>query len=202
MSRPRNVAAASLALVAILVACNEGSPPPAAPITLPANAEAGADAASLTTGAIDASTVLAAAIGDSGVDAASIDTRPDASKDAASDASDAQSRDFYSCAADIDCIAVPKVGCCSNGYKEAVNKESATAYAQSFTCPTPNQMCPHYILNDTRVPECNGGTHKCEMVAIDQIKCGGLGPSPHVCPSDHRCVTPKTPSDATGHCRK
>jgi len=124
--------------------------------------------------AIDASTVLAdaaAAIGDSGPDAASIDTRPDASKDGASDAA---TRDFYSCAADIDCIAVPKSDAAATVQRGGQQGER-DLLRPMFTCPTPNQMCPHFMLNDTRVPECNGGTHKCEMVAIDQIKCGGSG---------------------------
>src|SRR3978361_210664 len=89
MSRSRNVVVASFALFAIVAGCNEGSAPPAAPITMPATPDAAADAASVTTGALDASPIskdAVAAMSDSGPDAAAIDTRPDASKDGSPDA--------------------------------------------------------------------------------------------------------------------
>jgi hypothetical protein len=71
---------------------------------------------------------------------------------------------FAACASDADCIAVPKGGCCNNGYKEAVNKAQASAYAASVTCEK-HRMCPQYIVNDTRVARCSPSANKCVMVA-------------------------------------
>jgi hypothetical protein len=75
------------------------------------------------------------------------------------------SGDFYSCAADADCVAVPKVGCCHNGHLVAVNKQATDAYKASFTCGQKRPMCPQYIIKDSRVAKCDGTSHKCEMVA-------------------------------------
>jgi hypothetical protein len=71
--------------------------------------------------------------------------------------------DFYSCHADADCVAVAKNACCNHGDKEAVNKDQAQAYKSSFTCPE-HRPCPMFMRRDNRVPVCNGGTHRCEMV--------------------------------------
>lgn len=134
-----------LASIALIAACKEGGPPASGPVTTTANL------------GVDGGEAGAA------LDAAPIPAAPGAPT-APATASDAAPADFYACAADTDCVAVPKVGCCNNGYKEAVNKSSADAYKASFTCPTPNQICPHYMINDQRVPECNKTTKKCEMV--------------------------------------
>jgi hypothetical protein len=72
---------------------------------------------------------------------------------------------FRSCRADDDCVAVPVVGCCHNGWKTSVSRELEDAYALSFQCPTERPFCPKYLVIDTRVPECNQGTHLCELVA-------------------------------------
>jgi hypothetical protein len=106
---------------------------------------------------------------------------------------------WESCNVDSDCEAVPQVGCCNNGYKAAVNKHHVTAYEDSFTCPPPKPFCPLYVILDTRQPECNTGSHTCEMVAIDSISCGGFTANPHVCPSGYECDLPKTP-DLPGKC--
>ena len=108
--------------------------------------------------------------------------------------------DFYSCNTDTDCVAVPRVGCCHNGWEEAVNRHHVTAYEHSFTCSHP-QICPMYMVDDTRQPECNLSTGKCEMVAIDDISCGGFTMNPHACPSGYDCVMnkPYVP-DMPGHC--
>ena len=82
----------------------------------------------------------------------------------AADDADAGSPQFRACQADSDCIAVPKVGCCHNGWMFAVNGSQKDAYAQSFTCPQPRPMCPMYIVHDTRVPRCDAPTHLCTMV--------------------------------------
>jgi hypothetical protein len=200
MLRPTRLClAASLALTALApaLACNESNPPPTGPVTIPVNPDAEADAHRPPPNAADAAA-------ESGVDSAGAS---DASSildalAAMHDASPADAAaDFYTCAADNDCIAVAKVGCCNNGYKEAVNKQSASAYKLSFTCPNPNQICPHYVVNDTRVPECNSGTRRCEMVAIDQIKCGGFIKNQHACPDGYHCVPSKVP-DMPGTCKQ
>jgi len=70
---------------------------------------------------------------------------------------------FQACQADSDCVAVPRVGCCHNGWKEAVNVAQKDAYAASFTCQT-RPLCPMYIIRDMRVPRCDLHTHLCGMV--------------------------------------
>ncbi len=70
---------------------------------------------------------------------------------------------FQACQGDSDCVAVPRVGCCHNGWKEAVNVAQKDAYAASFTCQT-RPLCPMYIIRDMRVPRCDLHTHLCGMV--------------------------------------
>jgi hypothetical protein len=70
---------------------------------------------------------------------------------------------FQACQSDSDCVAVPRVGCCNNGWKEAVNVSQQDAYAASFTC-TQRHPCPMYIVRDMRVPRCDTSTHLCAMV--------------------------------------
>jgi hypothetical protein len=107
--------------------------------------------------------------------------------------------DFYSCATDSDCVAVGKGGCCSNGWKVAVNSGEVDAYEASVACTvTPHPLCPLYVVNDTRVAECNRGTHQCEMVAIDAIQCGGFVVDPHKCPDAYECHV--SFPDAPGTC--
>ena len=75
--------------------------------------------------------------------------------------------DFFSCAADADCIAVPKNACCNNGFMEAVNSKSADAYKASFTCDNRGRMCPQFRIRDTRLPHCNADAHRCELLKAD-----------------------------------
>src|SRR5438105_6142070 len=83
-----------------------------------------------------------------------------------------KSKDFFSCHTDNDCVAAPKVGCCTNGWMVAVNKHQKTAYEHSFVC-TEMIVCPMYVIHDTRVAECNGGTQNCEMILPADIRWGG-----------------------------
>lgn len=106
---------------------------------------------------------------------------------------------WESCNVDSDCEAVPQVGCCNNGYKAAVNKHHVTAYEDSFTCPPPKPFCPLFVILDTRQPECNNTSHTCEMVAIDQISCGGFVANHHACPSGYDCSGASNP-DLPGKC--
>ncbi|HEX8789345.1 MAG TPA: hypothetical protein VF765_00235 [Polyangiaceae bacterium] len=86
---------------------------------------------------------------------------PGPADDNAADAGNAQ---YRACQQDADCTAVPRVGCCNNGWLEAVNVGQKDAYAKSFTCPQPRPMCPMYMVHDTRTPRCDPGTHLCTMV--------------------------------------
>jgi hypothetical protein len=107
----------------------------------------------------------------SGPDAAVALAEPSTTSDAAvatTGAPDAGT--FYSCNASTDCVAVPKVGCCYNGYREAVNKGSVLAYKASFVCDNPHPMCPQYLIRDTRVPRCSPTLHRCEMVGAEGAK--------------------------------
>jgi hypothetical protein len=85
-------------------------------------------------------------------------------QDAAPQAGDAAPAQFRACTTDADCIAVPRVGCCHNGWNEAVAASQKDAYATSFTCPDPHPMCIMMIVHDTRVPRC-GADHLCTLVA-------------------------------------
>jgi hypothetical protein len=73
---------------------------------------------------------------------------------------------FRSCRTDDDCVVVPVVGCCHNGWKTSVNREREDEYQHSFQCPTESPICPKYLVIDTRVPECDQGTHICELVPV------------------------------------
>jgi hypothetical protein len=72
---------------------------------------------------------------------------------------------FRGCAADKDCIAVDRIGCCRNGWKEAVAASQAAAYAASFHCPDPHPVCPMYLVRDDRVPVCDRVQQLCELRA-------------------------------------
>jgi hypothetical protein len=113
---------------------------------------------------------------------------------------DTTAENFFSCHTDDDCVAVARVGCCSNGWKEAVNVDEVDDYEASGpkVC---NMMCPRYMVLDTRVAECNRAQHKCEMVAIQDIQCGGFVANPHHCPDGYDCVSNGIP-DAPGSCQK
>jgi hypothetical protein len=96
--------------------------------------------------------------------------------------------DFFACKTTADCVAVPLAGCCNNGYKIAVNKGEVKAYDAANACTNPHPICPEFIINDTRVAECDASTHECEMVAcppyqhydstklacVDNPHCGGI----------------------------
>src|SRR5580704_9002353 len=66
---------------------------------------------------------------------------------------------FRSCGSSADCVAVPRVGCCHNGWNEAVAASQRDAYAASFVCPQAHPICAMFIVRDTRIPECDAATH-------------------------------------------
>lgn len=111
--------------------------------------------------------------------------------------------DFVSgCTTDADCVAVDK-GCCSNYGSTAVLGSKASAYTASLACQ-PHTMCPMFMLvPDYATPECNRGTHKCEMVKPADVQCGGfLAPAAqHECPAGYNCThAPGVNPDMAGKC--
>ena len=75
-----------------------------------------------------------------------------------------KAEDYYACTADSDCIAIPEESCCQNGYKAAVNRNRVAAYRAANACKLSNPLCPHLMVNDTRVARCDHATHQCRMV--------------------------------------
>jgi hypothetical protein len=72
---------------------------------------------------------------------------------------------YRACRADADCVAVPRAGCCDNGWKEAVAASQKSAYERAFACAiTPHPMCPMYIARDTRIAKCEPKAHLCVLV--------------------------------------
>ena len=140
---------------------------------------------------------------------ASVEAAPTVTEDAATAVADAGSATpsadagsavaFQACAMDSDCVSVPRVSCCNNGYREAVNAGKADAYKRSFTCPPPKPMCAMFMINDNREPECNNGSHLCELVAVEKIACGGFIKNQHRCPTGFHCQLSKVP-DVPGTC--
>jgi hypothetical protein len=145
--------AAAVAALVALAACNktsESSPLVTAPVS--------------TTGAPQASTAQATTPPVASAPPASSDESMMGPGPAGDDSPDAGNAQYRACQQDADCVAVPRVGCCNNGWLEAVNVGQKDAYAKSFVCPTPRPMCPMYIVHDTRTPKCDPGTHLCTMV--------------------------------------
>jgi len=94
-------------------------------------------------------------------------TTDDASEEPTSEIQDQELRkSITSCNADSDCVAVPRGGCCDNGWMEAVNKHHTRAYANATKCTlNPRPMCPMYMVHDTRIATCDESAHQCKMVA-------------------------------------
>jgi hypothetical protein len=107
--------------------------------------------------------------------------------------------DYRACQGDGDCVAVPLAGCCDNGWKTAVNSCEVDAYEDAFACHRERPICAMYIVRDTRVAECNRATHLCEMVAIQDIACGGFIVQPHECPGGYVCAYTRL-ADLPGTC--
>ena len=129
----------------------------------------------------------------------STDPSPD---DSSAESTDEELRaSITSCKADDDCVAVPRGGCCSNGWKEAVNKHHIRAYENATKCKVQNMMCPMYVVLDKRVAQCNTGTNKCEMVQPEDIRCGGFTMNPHSCPDGYSCDFAGVVPDVPGTCK-
>jgi hypothetical protein len=136
--------------------------------------------------------------------AAPTDDATAAPDESAAESQDAELRmaSYTSCQTDNDCEAVSKGGCCPNGWNVAVNKTKAAAYAKATACKVHNQMCPLYLVNDTRVATCNTGTKKCELVKVEDIKCGGFIANAPKCPAGYSCNHTGMNPDLPGKCVK
>lgn len=126
----------------------------------------------------------------------------DAADDPSADVQDQElKKSLTSCSVDADCVAVPQGGCCDNGWKAAINKHHTKAYANATKCTiSPHPMCPMYIVNDTRVAQCDGTKKQCTMVNVDDIKCGGFIMNAHQCPAGYSCSHVGVNPDVGGKC--
>lgn len=107
------------------------------------------------------------------------------------------------CNTDADCVKVDKA-CCSNYGSTAVRAGEEAAYKASLACDA-HPICPKFVtLPDYSAPQCNGGTHKCELVKPADIKCGGfIAPAfQHQCPAGYDCthLGPGLNPDGGGKC--
>jgi hypothetical protein len=72
---------------------------------------------------------------------------------------------FRTCQKDADCVAVPRAGCCHNGWKEAVAASQRDAYEKANACTiTPRPVCPMYIVRDPRIAKCDAQSKLCVLV--------------------------------------
>jgi hypothetical protein len=109
-----------------------------------------------------------------------------------------KARDLYACKVDSDCVKV-QAGCCPHLGWTAVALGAEDDYQAQFGCSVP-QACPRIaVMPDYRVPLCNDAG-KCELVAADDIACGGHRINPHGCPSGYECRGDALAYDGTGKC--
>lgn len=105
------------------------------------------------------------------------------------------------CGSDADCAAVDKGGCCIDGTLFAVNTSSQDDYADAVACTAnPKPLCPQHIINDTRVAQCNGAVAHCQMIAPEDIHCGGFIANAHQCPLGWTCQLTVGHPDTGGSC--
>ena len=103
---------------------------------------------------------------------------------------------YRACKMDSDCVAVPRVGCCDNGWKEAVASSQKDAYAASFHCQE-RPICPQYKVQDARVALCDNASHLCAMEKPEDVHCGGFIANAHKCPTGYTCPRSKVPDVAS-----
>jgi hypothetical protein len=189
----------------VVTACAQTSQPTAvtAPVASPTAGDSGSAGAGTAPASGSAASVSAgapiasAAANDAGANTGGPTDMGAAAPGGAADAGAAAQ--FRACTLDSDCVAVDRVGCCHNGWKEAVAAGQKDAYAKSFTCPEANPMCPMYLVRDPRVPLCDNAAHLCTMTRPEDVACGGFIRNKHVCPSGYHCQLSKHP-DIPGKC--
>jgi hypothetical protein len=114
----------------------------------------------------------------------------------------APTTDFFSCQRDGDCVAVPKAGCCHNGYLEAVNATQVDAYNAANACPNPHPICPLFLILDKRVARCDFTASKCQLVDPQGARCGGFILNPPSCPDGYQCDFRGHVPDVPGQCEQ
>jgi hypothetical protein len=98
-------------------------------------------------------------------DAPAASASPDAGATAPGPAGETEvDAQYRACQADADCIAVPRSGCCHNGWMEAIAATQKDAYEKAYACKQAHVICPMFIVRDVRVPRCDAQTHLCKMV--------------------------------------
>jgi hypothetical protein len=136
--------------------------------------------------------------------AATNQQQPSAPADLATAAATATSDDaaLYTCVLDSDCVAVTAApGCCDNGRKTAVAAEQVEAWDRANACVPTRRICPMYKMLDKRVPECDDATHRCVMVAPEDVRCDGFRRNAHQCPDGYACNFEQHVSDVPGVCQ-
>ena len=87
---------------------------------------------------------------------------------------------------------VPRVGCCHNGWNEAVAVSQRDAYAASFVCPEAHPVCAMFLVRDTRVPQCDAGTTSARSWPSTERT------EPHAARSSSRIICSPLSSSAAG----
>jgi hypothetical protein len=101
------------------------------------------------------------------------------------------------CTVDADCVAVAIGTCCHSGAETAINGSSVDAYAAANACVPPYPPCAPPPFTEDRVPQCNSG--QCQMVAPEDIRCGGFTRNQHACAPGYTCTVNPIP-DIPGTC--
>jgi hypothetical protein len=156
---PRSMHAFGLAAL-LVAACAQTSEP--AGTTAPLASVSPAPAAS---SAAETAVQASASPGPSSLPAAADPADTASARDGAGAVDGGVSATLRACHADADCVAVPRAGCCHNGWKEAVAVSQADAYQAANPCTkSPRPICPMYMVRDPRVARCDVQTHLCTMV--------------------------------------
>lgn len=102
------------------------------------------------------------------------------------------------CKIDDDCVRVEQ-GCCHLGKFIPVIKAKSAGYQAGLSCV--GVVCPQVVIaDDHSVAQCNGGTHKCELVLPKDVACDGFTTNPHACPEGWHCRVPGHIADEPGSC--
>lgn len=110
----------------------------------------------------------------------------------------AKQRDLYACKVDSDCVKV-QAGCCPHLGMTSVASGAEADYQAALGCSVP-QACPKILTRpDYRMPICNDNG-KCDLIAVDDIACGGHRISPRNCPAGYECRGDALAYDGTGKC--
>ncbi len=104
------------------------------------------------------------------------------------------------CKVDADCVAVPKAGCCDNGWFDAVNAAQVDAYESLYACSDAAPVCSHVYVQDKRIAECSNTSRKCEMIDPSMIHCKGNVANAHQCPDGWTCSFGSNLPDIGGTC--